>query len=403
LLLPFESMPSVRHIHDWLVAGAPGVVGPAAVVGRVSDDALAAGIPVHRVAAYVRTLHPHIMGRQFIWQPGAPVRVREAPYEVMSRDEFIKSPFQLVARTREPHRVRIAELPAPREAPILDDLAAEGFVDYFAAPLPFLSGETHAITFATKAPGGFRDEDIEAILSLIPPLARVAEILALSRTAASLLDAYVGRGAGEQILAGKIQRGDFDTIRAVIWCSDLRGFTELAGRVEPVRVIRFLNDLFDSQVTAIDRRGGEVLKFIGDGLLAIFPIDETDRPAARQCDAALDATADALGALKNLNDANVPRGDPALRFGLALHVGDVAYGNIGGKARLDFTCIGPAVNLASRLEGLTSRLGRPVVASEAFAGLTTRPMKDVGSFELKGVAGAQRVFAPAEGELLTAW
>jgi adenylate cyclase len=194
----------------------------------------------------------------------------------------------------------------------------------------------------------------------------------------------------------------------VLWCSDLRGFTSLAGAVEPLALIRVLNDVFDCQVPAIERHGGEVLKFIGDGLLAIFPLDakdggdvrgDADSHARRRCDDALEAASDAMGALSALNDRRAAEGQRAVRVGLALHVGDVAYGNIGGAGRLDFTCIGSAVNLASRLEGLTARLDRPVVASADFARLSTRPMQPAGRFDLKGVAESQAVFAFDDGPL----
>ena len=195
-------------------------------------------------------------------------------------------------------------------------------------------------------------------------------------------------------MAGRILRGDIETIRAVIWFSDLRGFTAIAGSMEPAAVMGILNDLFDCQVPAIERRGGEVLKFMGDGLLAIFPIEEQSRPVRELCDLALEAVADAFGALERLNTTRSERGDAAIRFGLALHLGDVAYGNIGGSGRLDFTCIGTAVNVASRLEGLTERLGRPVVLSDEFARLTSRHVEPLGTHELRGVAELQRVWAP---------
>src|SRR5262249_42290008 len=214
------------------------------------------------------------------------------------------------------------------------------------------------------------------------------------RTATNLLSAYVGRDAGERILAGRILKGDTETIRAVIWFSDLRGFTAMAGSMEPAVVIRLLNDLFDCPSAAIARRGGEELKFMGDGLLAIFPFEASGPTVSDLCDAALDAATNAFDALERFNADRRGRGDASIRFGVALHLGDVAYGNIGGSGRLDFTCIGAAVNLASRLEGLTEGLGRLVVLSDEFARLTSRPIEPLGSFELKGVPESQRVWAP---------
>lgn len=385
-------MADVQTIFDWLVDGAPGAVGPAAVVDRLANDVVAAGIPVERAAAFVRTLHPHIMGRSFTWKRGSPVEVREASFETLQTATFLRSPIAVVFQTKKSLRVRL-DGDAPLDHEVLRELRREGMTDYFAAPLTFLSGETHGITFATRAPSGFSDAHIAALERLMRPLSRVAEILALTRTAVNLLNTYVGRNAGERIIAGKIHRGDTDTIRAAIWFSDLRGFTELAGSIDPTSLIRVLNELFECQVPAIERRGGEVLKFIGDGLLAIFPVN--DAGDAALCDAALDAAAESFDALAKLNDARTARAEAPIRFGLALHFGDVAYGNIGGAGRLDFTCIGPAVNVASRLEGLTSKLGLRLVASAEFARRTTRPMRPLGAFELKGVAEAQDVFVPA--------
>jgi adenylate cyclase len=396
---------TVSSVRDWLIAGAPGASGPAAVLDRLCEDLLAAGVPLHRVGAYVRTLHPHIAGRSFLWTPGKRTEVREMPFSLLLTDRYRDSPLMPVSTTGQPLRRRLfgaEDDPEPRY-PVLDELRAEGFTDYYAAPLPFLNGEVHAITFATREPGGLTDEHVAALEAIRQPLARIAEILALTRTAANLLDTYVGRNAGGRILAGKIHRGDTDAIHAVLWSSDLRGFTELASTVEAGALIRVLNDLFECQVGAIQQHGGEVLKFIGDGLLAIFPIEGGGRSESAACDAALDAAAEAYQALAALNDARTGRGEPPVRVGLALHVGDVAYGNIGGAGRLDFTCIGPAVNLAARLEGLTGRLGRPVVASEDFARRTTRRMDTAGEFELKGVASAQKVFVPAEGARLMSW
>ncbi len=389
-------MVDVRPVFDWLVAGAPGASSPAGVVERLGVDLRAAGVPVDRIEAFVRTLHPHIVGRSFLWQPGQFVEVRENSWAYLNSPAFTASPAALVFRTGEYVRHRL-DGPAPaRDLAALADLVRDGFTDFVAAPLTFISDQTHAITFATRDPEGFSADHVAAIRTIMPPLSRIAEILALLRTATNLLDTYVGRNAGERILAGRILRGDTETIRATIWLSDLRGFTSIAGSLEPGAVIRVLNDLFDCQVPAIERHGGEVLKFMGDGLLAIFPIEASGAAMARLCDAALDAATDAFAGLERLNVIRRGRGEAPIRFGLALHVGDVAYGNIGGSGRLDFTCIGAAVNVAARLEGLTERLGQPIVLSDAFAQLTSRPVEPLGSFTLKGVAEAQRAWAPVD-------
>ncbi len=379
------SASSIDTLADWLVDGAPGATDSASVLARIGEDLYAAGVPVHRISAFVRTLHPTVVGRAFRWSIGKQTEVFEPSHDAfVNSSVFADSPVRVVVDTQRELHMNIGPKDTPQKYPVLDDLAAEGFVDYFAAPLVFLSGETHAITFATKAEAGFSDTDLHSIRRIVRPLARIAEILALRRTAGTLLSTYVGRNCGDRILAGRIQKGDFETLRAVIWFSDLRSFTELTARASTREVIAALNSIFECQVPSIEKHGGEVLKFMGDGMLAIFPFAEGD-DAAKVADRALDAAHETLRAIAAL---------APLRIGLALHVGELAYGNIGGSQRLDFTAIGPAVNLTSRLEGLTSKLARPIVLSEELAKLTTRPADDLGTFELKGVAAPVRVFAP---------
>jgi adenylate cyclase len=367
----------VRPIFEWLVDGAPGARTPVELIARLCPDLVRAGVPIDRGEAFVRTLHPHIVGRSFVWTAEGGVEVRENSYAYLRSPAFLESPVAEVFDTGRTVRARL-----------------EGYSDYVAMPVRFLSGQVHAMIFATRAPGGFRDEHLAAVESIVRPLSRIAEIFALARTAANLLDAYVGHNAGERILAGHIQRGDTDSLQAVLWFSDLRDFTSMSAALGPGDTIRVLNDLFDCQVPAIEEEGGEVLKFMGDGLLAIFPFGDADRPPGRLCDAALAAAGRAFEALARRNQRRAAAGEPSIRFGLALHVGEVAYGNIGGSGRLDFTCIGAAVNLAARLEGLTGRLELPIVVSADFARLSSRPMRSLGVFELKGVAEPTEVYAP---------
>ena len=385
-------MIDVEPLFDWLVDGTPGATTPAQVVERLCRGAIEAGIPLARTEAFVRTLHPQIVGRSFLWRPGEPVQVRENTYAYLSSPAFANGPVGAVFRSGQPGRFRLDRGEGGGMFG-LDELAREGVTDYLAGPLRFMNGQVHAITFATAAAGGFTDEAVAALMRLLRPLSRVAEILALSRTAANLLNTYVGHDAGERILAGKIQRGDSDTIHAALWFSDLRDFTRLSNTVPPAELVRVLNDLFDCQVPAIERHGGEVLKFIGDGMLAIFSVhDESARAAV--CGQALAATTEAFAALDALNRDRDQRGEPPLAVGVSLHLGEVAYGNIGGAARLDFTCIGAAVNLAARIEGLTGALSKRLLLSEEFARATEHPVREVGAFNLKGVAGAMRVFEP---------
>jgi adenylate cyclase len=374
---------SIDALVSWLIDGAPGAADSADVVTRIGDTLHASPSRVERIGAFVTTLHPTIAGRSFRWSPETGTVVGEAPHGMFETDTFKKSPVRHVFTTKEEVRFRLGP-DTDRSYSVIDQLVKEGFTDYIILPLVFTTGQVHGITFATKVPDGFTDESIDDIRRICRPLARLAEILAQRRTAGVLLSTYVGRNSGSKILAGRIQKGDFETVRAVIWFSDLRGFTDLSSQASAREVIDTLNAVFECQVPSIENRGGEVLKFMGDGLLAIFPLADGDDPS-KVADLALAAADEALTAIVAL---------APLRIGLALHVGELAYGNIGSANRLDFTAIGPAVNLTSRLEGLTSKLGRPLVVSEELARLTTRATEELGTFELKGIPAPARVFAP---------
>jgi adenylate cyclase len=378
--------PNIRAIADWLIDGARSAPLPQQVLAQLSDRLLACGIPLWRVAVFVRTLHPLVMGRRFIWRPGAEIEASEAPYEVLETAEFRDNPIARVYQTRLPIRRKLTDPDAAVDFPVLAELRAEGVTDYLASPLLFTDGAVHVVTCTTREPGGFTDSQIAGIEAIITPLARVAEIRALRRTASVLLDTYVGHEAGERILAGRIRRGDIEEIHAAIWLSDMRGFTALADRQPPRVLIDLLNRYFDCQVPVILEHGAEVLKFMGDGLLAIFSIDSDEDEV---CTRALAAARRAQANVAALSRSAMP----GLRFGLALHVGDVLYGNIGSGNRLDFTCIGPAVNFAARIEKLAGQLGREILASDEFARHCGVEFTPLGEFALPGFSAAQQVFA----------
>jgi adenylate cyclase len=364
------------------------------MVAELCDRLVECGIPLWRVGVFVRTLHPQIMGRRFIWRAGAGVDVREAPFDLLETAEFRGSPVAEVYASGMPVRRRLADADCPIDFPMLRELQDEGVSDYLASPLLFTDGDIHLATWTTRQPDGFTDAQIEGIESIIVPFARVAEIRALRRTAANLLDTYVGNNAGEHILAGAIRRGHAEAIYAAIWLSDMRGFTLLADRVPPQDLLELLNEYFDCQVPAILEHGGEVLKFMGDGLLAIFPIGSDSDPA-EVCARALAAAYEARGNVAALNQPMRPQ-IGVVRFGLALHIGKVLYGNIGASNRLDFTCIGPAVNLAARLEKLAGKLGRVIVATQEFARHCGTNFKPLGKFSLAGFGSEQTVFGACD-------
>jgi adenylate cyclase len=380
----------IRDLAEWLVDGARTAATPVHMMAQACERMAEAGLPLWRVGVFVRTLHPEIFGRSFIWRPGAEVETGTVGFDFLDSPQFRQSPLSVVVTDGVEVRADPFS-PLSEGFPILMDLRAEGVTDYLALPLTFMDRTAHASSWTTKRPGGFTDDEVDAIRSLMPALSRYIEIVSLRRTAAMLLDTYVGNRAGERILGGQIRRGHTDTMNAAIWLSDLRGFTPLSDRLPAETVVEILNHYFDCQVAAIRSHGGEVLKFMGDGLLAVFPIAEQDDDKATVCGRALDAARQSRASVDAL-EYRVGDSTERFRFGVALHVGQLLYGNIGGANRLDFTCIGPAVNLAARLEKIAGRLKRTVVASEAFAGLSAGAWADLGAFPIAGFASEQRVF-----------
>ncbi len=384
---------STTAVADWLIDGARSAEKSQDVMAALCDRLVGCGIPLWRAAVFVRTLHPQVTGRRFLWRKDQGVEVSELLFERLQTPEFQDSPVARVYACGTAIRRRFVGDRDDADFTVLRDLRAEGVSDYLASPLRFTDGTIHVATWATRHPDGFADEHVAGIEAIVTPLTRVAEIRALTRTANTLLDTYVGRHAGGRILSGKIQRGDTETIHAAIWLSDMRGFTALADRLPPQALTDLLNRYFDCQVPAIVDRGGEVLKFIGDGLLAIFPVAADRTDTRNVCSNALAAAIDARANIAGLGTPMGIEGVDEVRFGLALHLGDVLYGNIGGGNRLDFTCIGPAVNFAARLEKLAGKLGESVLASAAFACHCDTPMRSIGDFSLPGSSNAQTIYS----------
>jgi adenylate cyclase len=380
----------LKKLADWLIDGARSLANPADVMAETCERLLQAGLPLWRVGVFVRTLHPDIYGRNFIWKPGAKVELGTVDFEILKAPEFQASPLAVVFGQGVEVRGRLFD-PQANEFPFFADMRTEGVTDYLALPLPFIDGTVNASSWTTQQPGGFSDEQLGALRAIIPPLARYIEITSLRRTAAILLDTYVGNRAGERIMGGQIRRGHTETMHAAIWLSDLRGFTALSDRLPPETVVDILNQYFDCQVASIRAHGGEVLKYMGDGLLAVFPIDEYVGDAQQVCSGVLSAAHESRASVA---DMEFPIGETVerFRFGVALHVGRILYGNIGGGNRLDFTCIGPAINLAARLEKIASRLHRTVVASEGFASICRGGWSDLGEFPIAGFSKAERVY-----------
>lgn len=382
---------TIADIADWLIDGARGAASAEEFIAQLCERITETGIPLRRVGVFVRTLHPNIMGRSFVWRHGGKVETTHAPHDIIDSDAYRTSPITDVYQTRKPVRHRIGTGEGLDRSTFLRELHDEGATDYIAFPMVYTDGSMHAVTWTTSAPGGFTDNHIASLTSLVPAFTRVSEIRNLRRIATTLLDTYVGYRAGERILAGAIRRGSGDTINAIIWLSDMRGFSALSDRVSSHKVVNLLNRYFDCQVPPITKYGGEVLKFMGDGLLAIFPVADSEFDQVSVFEDVLKAAREARANVEELNKARGPWSTDRVRFGVALHVGQVLYGNIGGGNRLDFTCIGHAVNLAARIERISGKVGRTILASEDFAQYQLSEWEPVGEFSMAGFTARHRV------------
>ncbi len=398
---PVLSLPDVNRDYDaalaaftaWYVHEAPRIRSARQLVRETCERFVAHGVPLQRFTALLLMLHPDHFGVAQRWYRGNPeVKTSRGSYEIWNRPVLQQSPYGEINRGAAALRRRLAGPQAWIDFDVLREYAAEGCTDYVMMHLPFSDEGRHAAAFATDRPGGFTPAELKFIDAMLPHLARQSELLTLRYLTTTLLDTYVGRKAGERVLTGQIRRGSGETIRAVIWLSDLRCFTALSDRLPRDTLIALLNGYFDCVGGAIDAAGGEILKFIGDAVLAIFPLGMGDELAAT-ARAALGAATAARAGLAALR--RLPGGE-ALDFGVALHVGDVMYGNIGTAQRLDFTVIGPAVNMTARLESLAASLGEPVLVSAEIAhAIGADRLESVGHHALKGMPAPVEAFRPA--------
>ncbi|HEX4768274.1 MAG TPA: adenylate/guanylate cyclase domain-containing protein [Lichenihabitans sp.] len=377
-------------ILDWLVGETRGERFLDNILVACCERLRQAGVPVGRATLHLRTDHPQWLGARILWRTGmADAEIRPTDYGVIDTDQFRVSPISAILAGADAIRERLDGSDDGDAYPVLDDLRRDGLTDYVVWPLDHTLGKRHVISFAADRPGGFSDEDLSLLADLLPALALVTEIRLKNRLARTLLETYVGPHASEHILSGSTRRGSGVTVGAAILICDLRGFTAISELWPRDDVIALLNDYFDAMSTPIERHGGEILKFIGDGLLAIFPLSEPEA-----CENLLRAVAEARNAMASLNRDRATRGLGALGYGIGVHAGDVMYGNIGSRARLDFTVIGPAVNVAARLESLTKQVGRDALFSRDFVARLERPgaLGHVGTFPLHGVGAPVEVF-----------
>lgn len=384
---------------DWLLSDGWNIASPRELVGRLGDRMVDTGIPVYRIRVNIRILHPQFVGTSYAWQRGAEEVTETTPsHAILQEERYLRSPFAVIFQGAGGVRRRLEGADATLDFPVLDEIRAEGATDYVAMPLVFSDDRINAITLASDRPGGFSTAELETTYGMLPVLSRLLEVHALRRTTRTILDTYLGKQAGERVLKGLIKRGDGEDIHAVIWFCDLRGSTPLADRMSREAYLALLNEFFAAMACAVVEHDGEVLRFLGDAVIGIFPIDAvTDHPElcpehSGACRKAVAAAQDAMKRMEHLNHVRHEQGEPSLGYGIALHIGDVLYGNIGIPERLDFTVIGPAVNEAARLETMCKALHKPVLISAELARFVPDTLVSLGFHGLRGVREPLEVF-----------
>ncbi len=386
-------------LAEWIADAGLAGQNELALTQEFCQRALDAGLPLSRGLVGVDTLHPVLEGRIFAWRRvEADAKLSEYTRAEADGDKWLRSPFHhLMTSGESVIRRRLDAHYNGGEFPILDDLRDQGTTDYVAMVNRFGAdariGEVDSVfsSWASDGADGFSDRDIAALRFLVPHLALAVKSASFARIAETLVDTYLGRDAGRRVLQGHITRGVPEKLNAVLWFSDLEGYTRISDSAPPEQVIPLLNEYADAIVSAIHAQNGEVLKFIGDGVLAVFSkgsVEET-------CRQALAATADARARVADLNARRSADGLPVTRFYLGLHVGEVFYGNIGSVDRLDFTVVGPAVNETSRIAAMCRSLDQLVLLSSACAGSAPGchdSLVSVGRYALRGVGKPQELY-----------
>jgi adenylate cyclase len=382
----------------WITeAGLAGQSETATLTG-FCERAQAVGLPLARANVVIDTLHPVYEGRAFTWKrTRGETTLTEygRSYERLERWE--RSPFYLLEISGESSLRRRLTVETDREFPVFPELRADGISDYLAMANRFAAegiiGDMDCVysSWATDRPRGFDDDDVANLISLMPSVALSLKAASLARIAGTLVETYLGRDAGRRVLKGRIARGVADRIEAVLWFSDLHNYTRISDSADPAVIIPLLNDYADAIISAIHEQGGDVLKLMGDGTLAIFTAQER----SRACHAALAAASAARHALAEVNRRRAAESLPTTELYLGLHAGEVFYGNVGSKERLDFTVVGPAVNEVSRIAGLCRSIDQPLLVSDVFARAIGEPKKllvSVGRYALRGVGRPQELF-----------
>jgi adenylate cyclase len=378
-------------VAKWLTREGRLIRRPADFIEQLMNRVLAAGVPLWRMYVGLQLVHPQLQAMGYLWKRGQRVESIARAYGVQFTSAYLGSPIQEVREGGAPVRYRLDRL-TEKNHEVLHEVKSGGGTDYYSLPMHIRrDGPMPVVAFATDAKGGFSDADIDDLTRLVDMMGAITEMHIEESVANTVTETYLGRQVGQRILNGAIRRGDGEEIRAVLWFSDLRDFTGLNERLPPEQVLELLNNYFQLIGDALDKHGGEILKFIGDGVMAYFPAEDAlFMPMVTT--AALEAARQVIADADAANEARATGGAEPIKFGIGLHVGTVTFGNIGTENRLDFTVIGSAVNRASRLEGLTKALGVRVCASAEFNNDCPQPMKSIGKHRLRGVRDPVEIF-----------
>jgi adenylate cyclase len=372
---------SLLAVLEWLSGDECHSLDEAGLIAGFGKRLRQMGLPLDRLTLHLMTLHPEIIGRTYAWAPTEPVEVHDREHGMQAT--FAATALRRVIDARETVIFNAIDESLPwRHIDVFED---RGLHQIVIAPLCNADGPVSAAAFATKSARGFTVSEIGMIERLIPALRNTCEIRVMRQAELSLLDTYIGPMTARRILAGRIRQGEVETMEAALLLCDLRGFTQLSNRLHETEVLTILNDYFDVAVPAITRRGGEVLKFMGDAVLAFFPHADANEASQE----ALSATVEILEQLVGLAGSS-----GGLDAAVALHYGKVSYGNVGSGRRLDFTVIGPDVNMLSRIQATCSTLGVTVLMSEAFMERTgSHAVASVGLHHMKGFEDQVELFS----------
>ena len=397
---PIVSATLVNQVADWLMQQALAEGNLERIVMGCCERLRAAGLPLTRGYFAFRTLHPLHRAIGITWSNGRGTTIEGYPHvhEGIS-EQFRAGPhFYMMERDLDYLRCRLDGGERACDFPILQDLRGEGMTDYLAFVVDFATDEGAGMlgSWATDIEGGFTDDTIEALSRIRDRLAVACKMAMKGKLMRTVAQTYLGADAGARVLSGQIQRGDGQSIRSAIWYTDMRGSTVLADHLPQQDYIDALNAYFDATGGAVRDAGGEILTFAGDAMLAIFPLDEAREPIGATCGRALRASLDAVARMTETNAARRAAGKDPIGFGIAMHLGDVTYGNVGTSSRLTFSVFGQAVNEVARLEALTKELDRAVVASETFARHVDADWRPHGRHCLRGVDAKIEVLVPEQ-------